>query len=406
MSEEKELTTEKQPKTYLSGESKKLKDGKDIVAIATDPTEDRDGEVIEPKGVDVKDYSRNPILLFGHQHNTLPIGKAENLRLEGEQWKFSPVFSEATQMSREVKALHDEGVLRAWSIGFIPEERDGNKWTKSKLLEISLVNVPSNPAALTIARSKGLNIGLVEPENEEEVKEEKGSPNLAKFPVEKDWDADEAKKRIKKYAGGPDKETIDWAKYGQAFAYVDSENDKNYAGYKLPFADVDGESLKAVWRGVATAMAALLGARGGVDLEEEDRRKVYSLLSGYYKKFEKEAPEFRSYESEDEVFTALFEKKIDPETAKQVLSVLHPNTSEGEPPESDLDVDNLRKAKVDAKLNAAFHLFVQQMSKQTNYMLKRVNDVRRKERRRDTTGRSGEAGKGDGPSISRGKQEA
>jgi hypothetical protein len=42
-------------------------------------------------------------------------------------------------------------------------------------------------------------------------------------------------------------------------------------------------------------MAALLGARGEVDIPEDERRAVYNHIARYYEKFDKEPPEFREY---------------------------------------------------------------------------------------------------------------
>lgn len=47
-----------------------------------------------------------------------------------------------------------------------------------------------------------------------------------------------------------------------------------------------------VWRGVAAAMAALMGARGGVDIPKEDRRRVYNHLARHYEQFDREPPAF------------------------------------------------------------------------------------------------------------------
>ena len=41
-------------------------------------------------------------------------------------------------------------------------------------------------------------------------------------------------------------------------------------------------------------MAAVLGARGGVDIPESDRKKAYNFLAGYYKKLDREVPEFHA----------------------------------------------------------------------------------------------------------------
>src|SRR5262249_13846175 len=48
-----------------------------------------------------------------------------------------------------------------------------------------------------------------------------------------------------------------------------------------------------VWNGVRAAMSALMGARGGVDVEG-DKRAVYDHLARHYKAFDKEPPEFKT----------------------------------------------------------------------------------------------------------------
>src|SRR6056297_2904276 len=105
-----------------------------------------------------------------------------------------------------------------------------------------------------------------------------------------DWDGDAAEKRMRKHAGGPKKENIDWNKYGKGFVYVDPDNKENFSGYKLPFADVIDGDLRATWGGVSTAMGVVNGAMGGVD--SVDRKKAYNFLKSYYKKFDKEPPDF------------------------------------------------------------------------------------------------------------------
>lgn len=90
---------------------------------------------------------------------------------------------------------------------------------------------------------------------------------------------------------GQEGDEPNWERYKEAHAYYDASNDDHESGYKLPIAKmIDGE-LRVVWRGVAAAMAALNGARGGVDIPESERQKVYETLTMYYNKFEKEVPE-------------------------------------------------------------------------------------------------------------------
>ena len=121
-----------------------------------------------------------------------------------------------------------------------------------------------------------------------------------KAPEETAWDATAAIDRLKKWASSDesgDKEKVDWAKFKQAFTYVDPDNADDFGGYKLPHHDIiDG--FKVVWKGVAAAMGALLGARGGVDIPEADMEGVYNHLKRHYGQFDKEAPELSEDEGE------------------------------------------------------------------------------------------------------------
>jgi hypothetical protein len=100
----------------------------------------------------------------------------------------------------------------------------------------------------------------------------------------------------------------DWERYGMAHVYMDSDaNPETKGAYKLPFAMIVDGDLMAVWRGVVAAMAALNGARGGVDIPDSEREAAYAHLVRYYEKFDKEPPELapRSSDETDESTSAL-----------------------------------------------------------------------------------------------------
>lgn len=116
-----------------------------------------------------------------------------------------------------------------------------------------------------------------------------------------------------------------WDLYKAAHAWYDPDKSETKAGYKLPHHVYSGDGLKTHWPGTAYAMAALLGARGGVSIPESDRRAVYNHLAKHYKEFGKEPPEFKK-QSWDE-FTMFhveqgLELEDDPDTFARFQDVL------------------------------------------------------------------------------------
>jgi uncharacterized protein len=127
-----------------------------MVAIATDETVDRHGESLSIDAWDLKNYKKNPVLQFAHDYNTPPVGIAKNIRRDGKRLLFEPVFHEFTQLAKDVKKLFDEGIMKAFSVGFIPHhgrKDNGEQYTSLELLEISAVPIPANPAAIVIEKA-------------------------------------------------------------------------------------------------------------------------------------------------------------------------------------------------------------------------------------------------------------
>lgn len=128
---------------------------KGIVAIASTSTEDRHGEIVDVEGWDLKNFKKNPVLQWAHDHTQPPIGVAKKVWIEGTGKKaklmFEPVFHEVTEQARAIKRLFEEKILRTFSVGFRPLESDGDKFLKQELLEISAVNVPANADAMMMA---------------------------------------------------------------------------------------------------------------------------------------------------------------------------------------------------------------------------------------------------------------
>jgi len=98
---------------------------------------------------------------------------------------------------------------------------------------------------------------------------------------------------------GPDGDN--WDTYKKAHLWFDPKDADSKSGYKLPIARMYGPELRVVFRAVSAAMAALNGARGGVDIPDADRKGVYNHLVRYYKEFDKEPPDLKSKAEADEL---------------------------------------------------------------------------------------------------------
>ena len=139
-------------------------------AISTD-TVDRDREVLLPKGAELENYQKNPVVLWAHDYSGTPVGLAQWIKAGRKyikaKWKWA-----TTSKAQEIKELWEGGFLNAISVGFISKEgheptpKDIEKipaWAEARriidkweLLEFSIVPVPANPDAL--AGIKALNI--------------------------------------------------------------------------------------------------------------------------------------------------------------------------------------------------------------------------------------------------------
>lgn len=133
-----------------------------VRAVISTSAPDRSGDIVVPAGLrNVDEFLRNPVVLWAHQRQMPPIGTCERLTVEPDRVIAETRFSEASSFARDLFALFAEGVLRGWSIGFVPHRarplpKGGTCFTEWELLEYSAVPVPDNPQALTVAMVKGL----------------------------------------------------------------------------------------------------------------------------------------------------------------------------------------------------------------------------------------------------------
>lgn len=119
-------------------------------------------------GIDTKQFERNPIMLWMHNRpwrgttdEVLPIGRIENLRVDGDNLIGTPVFDETDDFAKKIKAKWDAGVLKMVSAGLdVVEQSDDpsvlvpgqvrSTVTKSKLREVSIADIGANDDALVL----------------------------------------------------------------------------------------------------------------------------------------------------------------------------------------------------------------------------------------------------------------
>jgi HK97 family phage prohead protease len=124
--------------------------------VVSTPEVDRYGTIIVPSGIDYTSYLNNPIVLAQHDSDDWPIGKCLGFAMNGENLEATLQFHRITEEACEVADLVSAGYVRAVSVGIIPIESeeqtiDGKRitvYTKSELVEFSVVSIPANREAL------------------------------------------------------------------------------------------------------------------------------------------------------------------------------------------------------------------------------------------------------------------
>ena len=337
---------------------------------------DRDNEVVLPKGAILTDYKKNPIVLWAHTYNVLPIGKSLWIKRDKKGLISKTQYANHAEADK-VFQYRKDGFPLAESIGFIPLEfvSNGKGWypesdpeqyqavlknwqdeyknvygkkpkaepnaiiTKWLQLEYSDVPVPSNPEALELAKSKGLKIYTIDKAAIEEKsvipykdlgKDDEGAP----------WNA------------AAEIKAADVKDLKLMCAWYDKGNADNKGAYKLPHHHASNH--KSVWGGVRAAMAVLFGARGGVNIPDGDRKGVYNHLVKHYKEYNKTPPDFKEYEDEEsilgieeveDILELEPEKEVDiDEAADMILSIGELVKSKGE------EMINNYVSKLDEKL--------------------------------------------------------
>jgi HK97 family phage prohead protease len=127
----------------------KLSDGEIEFVVSTNAL-DAHGERIDVNGIDVKDFKKNPVVLWGHDGFNLPIARATKIWKEDGRLMARAKFYLKDDFARKVYEYISDGFLSAVSIGGMVQEwaDDGITIAKMMMKEFSVVSIPANPEAL------------------------------------------------------------------------------------------------------------------------------------------------------------------------------------------------------------------------------------------------------------------
>lgn len=284
-----------------------------------------DQHTIRTDGWDLTGYLRNPVLLFAHDQSQPPVGRVENIEKRGKLLVGDTVFADADAypFADTIFRLIKGRFLNATSVSWFPLESraardksrpDGIDFLRQKLLEISVVPVPANPAALATARDvAGIDVStlapcyermldgaapLMAPRREVETiwrsirpapllraraaEWKCGASRNLSLDEDSSWDGPAAAKAIFA-ACGFDGDKPDVGKARKAFLAYDSASPGLRGSYKLPFATLVDGRMVAVAAGLRAAASRL----PKTDIPDDVADKARAVIDHYEGKMTK-----------------------------------------------------------------------------------------------------------------------
>jgi HK97 family phage prohead protease len=268
---------------------------------------DRMNDTVSPEGWNLKNYKKNPVVLWAHDYRTPPIGRGKRVGVNEKGQLVSDVEfvpKDVSPFADMVFQLCKQGFVKSASVGFRPTEfkwaesedrKGGMDFTKQELLEWSIVPVPANPEALSLgikgidtkpliewsmAALKGLDLDE-NPEIRAQVAELagflKGAIPFSKHPLapkDQKWDGP-------KEVSGASVQDLQvmctWRADKPAGELLKGD-------FKLPHHTQSDKHT--VWRGVANAAARLPNTQ----VPDSDKGGIKAHLGKHYKEFGEDVP--------------------------------------------------------------------------------------------------------------------
>jgi len=148
-------------------------------AVISTPTPDRSKDVVEPLGVRLENYARNPVVFFDHGFSGihLPIAKSEDpngrltVNVTADRIEATSYFAQNMCEACQIFELIEQRIIRSTSINMTPlvakvrsdgsGARPGLHIQEWELLEWSWVGIPDNPEAVRKVLERGKLAGRV-----------------------------------------------------------------------------------------------------------------------------------------------------------------------------------------------------------------------------------------------------
>jgi len=255
---------------------------------------------IELKEKEGRDYFAAPLVLDHSGRFLDKVGATYNLFYDEERraaiadvefWQFTPMLREvAERVKRDPENTY-------FSVRVRGKLREGNEITDLQLIHIAVVLEPADSNARIIGElnekegfdmsEEVVDLGVVPEHPWEYGKTDRPwkKPALSDF-TPSDW-SELSTEEQKSIAGH--------------FAWAPKNPPERFTDLKLPHHEPKTHAVS--WPGVRAAMAALFGARGGVDIPATDRRKVYNHLASHYREFDKTPPNFEALQEAFELLS-------------------------------------------------------------------------------------------------------
>ena len=135
--------------------------------VLTDESVNNYGYRVLTSGIKMEQFLKNPVMLYSHDNNRMPIGTWENVRQEDGRLLADAKFDQEDSFAMEVARKIEAGIIRCCSIGFdVLEvlqkgEDEPPTVTKSELFECSICAIGANRNAMNLALDSTLSLPIL-----------------------------------------------------------------------------------------------------------------------------------------------------------------------------------------------------------------------------------------------------